>query len=105
MIYENEYENCIHFDGKECRNELSCNYGSYGEFCVDCKDIEGVDNIDEIAEDFINYFELKYGLEDITKDRICSNILRDCEFHSFEVFGLSEEVIKKLKNRGIEINK
>lgn len=45
MIYENEYENCIHFDGKECRNELSCNYGSYGEFCVDCKDIEGDDNM------------------------------------------------------------
>lgn len=48
MIYKNEYENCIHFDGKECRNEESCNYGGYGEFCVDCKDVEGVDNMNNI---------------------------------------------------------
>lgn len=48
MIYKNEYENCIHFDGKECRNEESCNYGSYGEFCVDCKDVEGDDNMKKI---------------------------------------------------------
>lgn len=59
--------------------------------------------ISEIAESFISYFESKYGLEDITEDRIYSNISRDCEFHSFEAFGLSEEVIKQLKEKGIEI--
>lgn len=59
--------------------------------------------ISEIAESFISYFESKYGLEDITEDRIYSNILRDCEFHSFEVFGLSEEVIKQLREKGVEV--
>ena len=40
MIYENEFMNCIHFDGAECRNLQSHNYGSYGEFCCDCPDCE-----------------------------------------------------------------
>ena len=39
-MYEDEYKECSHFDGKECRNGKSSNYGSYGEFCIDCKDIE-----------------------------------------------------------------
>lgn len=52
MIYKNEYENCIHFDGKECRNGASCNYGSYGEFCIDCEDIEGADNMNEMNKLF-----------------------------------------------------
>lgn len=39
MIYENEFMNCVYFDGKECRNLKSCNYGSYGEECIDCPDI------------------------------------------------------------------
>lgn len=59
--------------------------------------------ISEIAQDFINYFESKYGLEDVTEDRIYSNISRDCEFHSFETFGLSEEVIKQLREKGVEV--
>ena len=56
--------------------------------------------IKEIASDFISYFESKYGLEDITEDRICSNITKDCEFYFFEVKGLSKEVIKQLKYGG-----
>ena len=52
--------------------------------------------IEETASDFISYFEAKYGLEDITEDRISSNILRDAEFHIFEHMGLSDEVIKQL---------
>lgn len=59
--------------------------------------------ISEIAKDFINYFESKYGLEDVTEDRICSNISKDCEFHSFETFGLSEEVVRQLRKKGVEI--
>ena len=59
--------------------------------------------ISEVAESFISYFEAKYGLEDITEDRIYSNIARDCEFHHFEVLGLSDEVIKQLKDKGIDI--
>ncbi len=59
--------------------------------------------ISEIAKDFIDYFEMVYGLEDVTEDRIYSNILRDCEFHSFETFGLSEEVIKQLREKGVEV--
>lgn len=59
--------------------------------------------ISEVAESFISYFEAKYGLEDVTEDRIYSNIVRDCEFHHFEVLGLSNEVIKQLKDKGIDI--
>ena len=44
MIYENEFMNCIHFDGKECRHMGSCNYGSYGEECVDCPDVETLED-------------------------------------------------------------
>lgn len=40
MIYKDEYKLCCHFDGKECRNVDSKNYGSYGEFCIDCPDIK-----------------------------------------------------------------
>ena len=40
MIYENEFMNCIYFDGKECRNAESNNCGSYGEECIDCSDIK-----------------------------------------------------------------
>lgn len=59
--------------------------------------------ISEVAENFISYFEAKYGLEDVTEDKIYSNIVRDCEFHHFEVLGLSDEVIKQLKDKGIDI--
>ena len=59
--------------------------------------------ISEVAESFISYFDAKYGLEDVTEDRIYSNIARDCEFHHFEVLGLSEEVIKQLKDKGINV--
>lgn len=45
-------QECIHFDGKECRNGESNYYGSYGEFCVDCKDIEGDDNMNKMNELF-----------------------------------------------------
>ena len=40
MIYKNKFENCIHFDGKECKNCISPNYGSYGELCIDCEYLE-----------------------------------------------------------------
>lgn len=59
--------------------------------------------ISEVAESFISYFEAKYGLEDVTEDRIYSNIARDCEFHHFEFLGLSDEVIRQLKNKGVDV--
>lgn len=31
---------CIHFDGKECRNQASNHYGSDGEWCIECEDKE-----------------------------------------------------------------
>lgn len=66
--------------------------------------MEDILPISEVAESFISYFDAVYGLEDITEDRIYSNIARDCEFHHFEALGLSDEVIKQLKDKGIDIN-
>ena len=59
--------------------------------------------ISEVAKSFISYFEAKYGLEDVTEDRIYSNIAKDCEFHHFEALGLSKEVIKQLKDKGFDV--
>lgn len=67
MIYKNEYENCIHFDGKECRNGASCNYGSYGEFCVDCEDVEGVDNMNKMNKLFDELWILSDDKEPMEK--------------------------------------
>lgn len=39
-------QECIHFDGKECRNAESNYYGSYGNNCVNCENKE-VDNMKE----------------------------------------------------------
>ena len=64
MIYENKYEKCTHFDGKECRNQESRNYGSYGEFCIDCKDINKGDdimnNIEKLAEEVYELIDANF---------------------------------------------
>ena len=39
-------QECIHFDGEECRNGESNYYGSYGDNCVNCENKE-VDNMKE----------------------------------------------------------
>lgn len=67
MIYEDEYKNCIHFDGKECRHMGSHNYGSYGEECIDCPDIEVV--IKEIKKsDLIQAINECRPLKDIEEE-------------------------------------
>lgn len=60
--------------------------------------------IKEVAEDFISYCESKWGLDNLTEDKISSKITGDAEFHIFEHMGLYEEVIKQLKAKGVEIN-
>ena len=61
--------------------------------------------VDEIAVDFISYYEAKWGLDDLTEDKISSKITGDAEFHMFELAGmdLCGEVIKQLKVKGVEI--
>lgn len=59
--------------------------------------------IQSIAYDFIEYYEMKWGLDHLTVGNIDSKIIDDAEFHIFAQMGLLDEVIKQLKERGIEI--
>lgn len=106
LEYDSEYEGWTR-DGEYLVNYLFKNENTY----LNPKELEStIDElmeeilpISEVAESFISYFDAKYGLEDATEDRIYSNITRDCEFHHFEALGLSDEVIKQLKDKGIDV--
>lgn len=62
-------------------------------------------NINEIAEDYIDYLKSKYNFQNETIDmiNIRSNILKDCEFHIFEGFGLSQTVENILKEKKLTL--
>ena len=106
LEYDSEYEGWTR-DGEYLVDYLFKNENTY----LNPKELEStIDElmeeilpISEVAESFISYFKAVYGLEDITEDRIYSNIIRDAEFHHFESLGLSDEVIKQLKDKGIDV--
>ena len=65
---------------------------------------EDIFPVDETAMEFISYYESKWGLDELTEDKISSKISGDAEFHIFAHMGLCDEVIRQLKARGVEVN-
>lgn len=91
MIHKNN--ECIDFDGKQCRNAESYNYNSYGEHCIDCKDIKEEDNIDTRIEDFINERNNLKNIElwDILEDQYSLIFIYN------DFLNLREEFVKEIK--------
>lgn len=107
LIYDLDFEGWFIGD-KDVRDFFYTEENTY----LNPKELEGFINeiieeeifpIKETALDFISYYESKWGLDDITEDKIYEKVNSDAEFHIFEHMGLSEEVIKQLKNQGVDV--
>ena len=66
------------------------------ESTIDAIIEEEIFPVEETALDFISYYESKWGLDNVTEDKIYEKVNSDAEFHIFEHMGLSDEVIKQL---------
>ena len=104
-----DFDFCGWFIGDKPARDFIYNYDNTW---LNPKELEGtIDEIieeeifpvDETALEFISYYESKWGLEDLTEDKISSKIISDAEFHIFEHMGLCDEVVRQLRASGVEV--